>query len=222
MFIGHFAAGFALKGAEKRVPLAWLLLAAMWMDIVWDVLLLAGRENARIVPGITAANALDLYDYPFSHSLLFALIWAGLFYLLPRVVPIARAVSRNRVGFILAAAVLSHWVLDFIVHRPDLALFPGVSPKVGLDLWDYPLASYLLETALFIAGAWIYLRTTRGTSRRVPWGITNLFVVLFGVFLVGLFSPPPPNLMVVAWSGLIGALVTLLVVIWLDRRRMAA
>ncbi len=108
------------------------------------------------------------------------------------------------------------------MHRPDLALTPGASPKFGLGLWNHTLPSALLEIALYTVGVWIYLRATCNPTHRGLWGFMTLAMILFALFLASLLSPPPPNIHVVAWSGLIGALVTLLATIWIDRRRMAA
>ena len=218
MFLGHFAAGFALKGADKRLSLGWLLLASAWLDIVWSVLLLAGVEAARIVPGITAANPLDLYDYPFSHSLLFALVWSALFFVLPRLVRITARADRTRAGLVLAAAVVSHWLLDLLVHRPDLPLAPGTSPKFGLDLWDYPAVSIALETLLFLLGLGIYLRVTRATTALGRWGIIVLAAILLVLFASS-FSGLPPNMQAVAVSGVFGTLLFIAIAAWLDRKR---
>jgi hypothetical protein len=221
MFLGHFAAGFALKAARPRLSLGWLLLAATWMDIVWSALLLAGVEAARIVPGITRANPLDLYDYPFSHSLLFALGWSALFYGLPRVLPVAAPAGRHRAGLVLAAAVFSHWLLDLLVHRPDLPLAPGASPKLGLDLWNYPALSIPLEGLLFVAGVGLYLRVTRARTGLGRWGMLG-FAALLSLLFAMSFSAPPPNLQAVAVSGLFGTLLFIALAAWLDGKRVAA
>ncbi len=130
MFIGHFALGFAAKRAAPRLSLATLFAAAQFADLLWPFLLAAGVEQVRIVPGITAFTPLDFISYPYSHSLLALVIWGVLFGAICAVI-----VRDRRVMLVVAALVVSHWVLDWITHRPDMPLYPG-SVKVGLGLWN--------------------------------------------------------------------------------------
>jgi len=116
LFTGHYSFSFAGKRAEKRIPLWLLFLAVQWIDMMWSIFVLLGIEKVRIVPGITASNALDLYYMRYTHSLAGVLCWSVLAYVVCRIVPSLRGV---RTELILAAAVFSHWILDLIVHRPD-------------------------------------------------------------------------------------------------------
>ena len=75
MFIGHFALGFAAKRAVPRVSLAVLLVAALFADVLWPVLVLLGVETVRIVPGYTVVTPLEFVSYPWSHSLLLLAGW---------------------------------------------------------------------------------------------------------------------------------------------------
>jgi len=129
VFIGHFAAGFAAKRAAPRVSLALLMAAVAWADILWTIFLLLGWEHARISPGDTKYTPLDLYDYPWSHSLLMLLVWGallgGIYWLLKRAATGA---------WIVGGCVVSHWVLDWVTHRPDMPLYPG-GPRFGLGWW---------------------------------------------------------------------------------------
>jgi len=141
------------------------IFAAEFLDLIWPVFLLLGIEHVRVVPGITKVQLFDFYDYPFSHSLTMALRWAlalGLIYFLVR--------RYARGAWTLAALVVSHWVLDFIVHRPDLPLWPG-GPKVGLGLWNSWAASIFVEVLLFGVGMWMYLGATRPRDRVGAWAI---------------------------------------------------
>src|SRR6186997_681775 len=126
MFIGHFGVAFAAKRPAPRVSLGTLFLAAQFIDLLWPVLLLLGVERVRIAPGITRVTPLDFEHYPISHSLLAVLGWAvlvgGAHFLLRR---------ERRAALIVAALVLSHWVLDLLMHRPDLPLAPGATVLVG-------------------------------------------------------------------------------------------
>ncbi|HET6543244.1 MAG TPA: hypothetical protein VFG46_22310, partial [Chryseolinea sp.] len=130
MFIGHFAAGMAAKKIQPTLSLGTLFLAAQFLDLLWPTLLLLGIEHVIISPGISKMTPLAFVDYPISHSLLVVTIWSLLFGIC------FFLFTRNRIGaLLLSGLVLSHWVLDVIVHVPDLPLYPGPSPKVGLGLW---------------------------------------------------------------------------------------
>src|SRR5712692_4508408 len=158
MFTGHFGVALAAKKAAPRSSLGTLILAAQFIDLLWPIFLLPGLEHVRIAPGITKVSPFDFYDYPISHSLLMVVVWSvvlgGLYY----------AFRRYRRGpCIITLAVLSHWVLDFIVHRPDLPLWPR-GPRVGLGLWNSWPASIAVEVLFFGAGLLIYLGTTRAND----------------------------------------------------------
>ena len=128
MFIGHFGVGFGAKAAAPRVSLGTLLLAAQFLDLLWPIFLLLGIESVRIDPGNTAVTPLDFVSYPLTHSLLTGVGWGGL-------LGGAYALHRRwlRGAVVVAATVVSHWVLDWVSHRPDLPLIPGGN-KVGLGL----------------------------------------------------------------------------------------
>ncbi len=155
MFVGHYSVSFAAKTAEKRIPLWLLFIAVQFIDVLWSIFVLLGIEKVRIVPGITASNALDLYYMPYTHSLLGVLFWSALAFVVCQFVPSLRG---KRTGLILAAAVFSHWTLDLIVHRPDLALYDSVG-KMGFGLWNYRGAAFGLEMAVLSGGAAMLYRT---------------------------------------------------------------
>ncbi len=212
MFIGHFAVGLAAKRAAPRTSLGTLTLAALFLDALWPIFLLLGIERAAITPSTNSFLLLDFTYYPFSHSLLMALVWAALF----SIVYFAR--TKYRAGALVCGAlVVSHWILDFIVHRPDLPLWPG-GPKAGLGLWNHPVGAMALETFLFIAGIWIYERTTRPKNMVGRASVWAYAIVLMGLYLGDATSSPPPNISVVAWMGLIGWLFVLWA-LWIDNNR---
>ena len=204
MFIGHFGVAFAAKRLAPRTSLATLILAAQFLDFLWPILLLLGFEHVRIVPGITKVQPFDFYDYPFSHSLTMALRWAlavGLiYYLLRRYI---------RGAWVAGVLVLSHWALDFLVHRPDLPLWPG-GPKDGLGLWNSWPATISAEVLLFGAGVWLYVTATRARDWVGRYALWSLVVFLFLGWLAATFGPPPPNVHQLA----IGAMGMWLVVPW--------
>lgn len=219
MFIGHYAVAFALKPVEKRLSLGWLFVAVMFVDALWSLFNLLGIEYTPILAHPTIAVPYDFVFYPYSHSLLAAFVWAGVTFFLLQRVPLARSANRTRVAAIMAVAVFSHWVCDFIVHEPELSLWGG-DPKVGLGLWDYPDVAYLVEAALFIVGVAIYLRSTRGRSSGGKWGMTIFAGTLLILFSLTTFSHSvPPSMTVAAVMNLIITALLALFAGWLDKRR---
>jgi len=188
MFIGHFAVGFALKRASPRTSLGWFIAAAQLLDLLWPCFLLLGWERVRIDPGNTPMTPLAFDSYPYSHSLLMACVWA--------VVLSALYFSRTHLrtaALWIGAAVVSHWVLDFITHRPDLPLTPWSSARVGLGLWYSVAATIVVELAMFAAALWIYVRTTRARDaigRAAFWAFVLFLIVAYVANIAG---PPPPD-----------------------------
>ncbi|MEP6848189.1 MAG: hypothetical protein ABI999_04985 [Acidobacteriota bacterium] len=189
MFVGHYGISFAGRSMFGRVPLWVWFIAVQWMDILWSVLVLTGVEKLRIVPGFTQANALDLYFMPYTHGLPGSIVCSfvlGVF--------VASFVPGNRVttGLLVAAASFSHWVLDLIVHAPDLPLYDD-SAKVGFGLWRHVILSFPLELIFLGLGAWVYSRVAKfptAKSRYVFW----VFVIFLAVIQVyANFGPPPPS-----------------------------
>src|SRR5215831_3902203 len=163
MFIGHFAAGFAAKRVVPRVSLAVLFLAAQLADVLWPIFVAVGLETVRIAPGITAVTPLDFVSYPYSHSLLALTIYALTF----------AAICWWRLGsrttsIVVALLVISHWVLDFATHRPDMPIYPG-GPTYGLSLWNSLPATVAVELAMFAGGVWVYAKTTRARDAVGRW-----------------------------------------------------
>src|SRR5712664_3324130 len=137
MFIGHFAVGYGAKRYAPRAPLWALMAAPLLADILWTVFLLMGWEHARIAVGDTRYTPLDLYDFPWSHSLVMLVVWATV----------------SGAGYFL-------WKLDWITHRADMPLYPG-GPKLGLGLWNSIAGTMVVEILMLAAGVWMYARTTR-------------------------------------------------------------
>jgi membrane-bound metal-dependent hydrolase YbcI (DUF457 family) len=216
MFVGHFAVGFAGKRAAPVVSLGTLFLAAEFLDVLWPSFLILGIESVRIVPGITEASPLDFVSYPYSHSLLAAAVWSVLFSLVYWLIR-----RRPRESVLLGLVVMSHWVLDFITHRPDLALTPVSRLRVGLGLWYSRPASLAVELLLFFIGILLYARSTRASDRIGRYGLWGLVGFLLASYLAAAFGPPPPSAGALAWGG---QSVWLLIIwgYWLDRHRSTA
>jgi hypothetical protein len=199
--IGHLAVGFASKRWAPRASLGWLVFAAIFADVLWSIFVLTGVEHARIVPGITKAMPLDLQYNGISHSLVGMLGWAAL------LAAIYFAGYRDaRASAVLFAGVLSHFVLDWISHRPDMPLLPS-GPRVGLGLWNYPVAAITTEAAMLLAGVWLYTRSTRARPGRAGRGLATLLIVLLAMNVAAYFGPPPPSVQSMAALNLATVLV---------------
>ena len=215
MFIGHFAVAFAAKPVAPKVSLGTMFVACELVDVVWPVFVLLGIESVAIKPGATAFTALEFVHYPWTHSLLMCALWglglAGLYWLARR---------DARAALVVGAVVVSHWVLDAIVHEPDLPIVPGGDARVGLGLWNSVPGTLLLEGAMFAAGIAIYLARTRGRDGIGRWGLWGTVALLIAAYVGASFGPPPPNVDAIAWTGLIGGALTGALGYWIDRHRM--
>ncbi len=196
MFLGHFGIGFGAKAAAPKTSLGTLFFAAQFVDLLWPTLLLLGLEHVEIAPGITRVTPLDFVHYPISHSLITALMWGILFGV---IYGLARWNLRG--AAICSMAVVSHWILDFITHRPDLPLFPGGVGRVGLGLWDSLWATILVEGSIFIIGICFYMRTTQTRDRVGSIGLWALVVFLTLIHIGNLFGDPPPSVDMIAYAG---------------------
>ncbi len=213
MFIGHYALGLAARKPAPGISLGTLFLASQFVDLLWPLFLLFGIEQVRIDPGNTAFTPLDFTHYPFTHSLLASVGWAVLFGL------VYYALRRNGKGaVILGLLVLSHWVLDLIAHRPDLPLGFGDSVYFGFELWNSVAGTMIFETALFIGGILLFLKTSRAKDRIGKYGFWALIGILYIIYLANVFGPPPPDEGAIAVAG--NALWLFVIwAYWVDRHR---
>jgi membrane-bound metal-dependent hydrolase YbcI (DUF457 family) len=196
MFIGHFAVAFGAKRAAPRIPLSLLVGAVIALDLLWPLFLLAGMETVRIDPGNTAFTPAAFDHYPWSHSLVMAVLWGALLGL--AVMPRLRSGAS---AAIVAGAVISHWVLDFVTHRPDLPLWPG-SDKFGLGLWNSIPATLIVEGAMFAASVYLYQSAFPARDRTGRWALVGLVVFTGVIWVSGPWSPPPPDVRAIAYVGL--------------------
>lgn len=213
MFIGHLAVAFAAKRATPRTSLGVLFAAAQLPDIVWPVLVLTGTEQVAIEPGNTAFTPLNFVSYPWSHSLVMVALTGGLLGLLYG--------GRKRdftAGAVVALLAVSHWVLYWVSHRPDMPLVPGGGLH-GLGLWNSVPLTMLVEGGLFVAGVALYATFTRARDSIGRYGFWSLIVFLAAIYVGDRFSPPPPGPRAIAWLGVIAGLVLYFWGDWSDRHR---
>lgn len=213
MFIGHIAVALAAKKAAPKVSLGTLTMAVSFVDLLWPTFLLLGIEHVRINPGNTAFTPLDFYDYPVSHSLLTGIGWTLIFGM------IYYAVRRSFKGaWILATCVLSHWVLDFVSHRPDMPLAPGLNIYIGLGLWNSVPATMIVEGTLFIIGVAVYVRSTVALDRTGTYSFWSFIIFLILAWVGNIVGGPPPNVMALAW-GAQSAWLLVIWAYWIDKHR---
>jgi hypothetical protein len=215
VFIGHFAVGFAAKQFAPRTSLAALLTAPQLADVLWPIFLLLGWEHVRIDPGNTRFTPFDFISYPWSHSLLMLCVWAtvfaGIYYAISRYMPGAIAIW---------VAVVSHWFLDWITHRPDMPLVPG-GARYGLGLWNSIAGTMSVEIVMFAVGLGMYARATQAKDRIGRWGFISYVVLLLVVYFANAFSAPPTSITGLAWTA-VAAPVILIPWAWLFDRHRAA
>ncbi|MGV7122138.1 hypothetical protein ACVENA_15485 [Sphingopyxis sp. 550A] len=203
MFIGHFAPALIAATRPKAAGLGTLFVAAQLVDIGFAALLIPGVEAMRIVPGITAMNPMDLHHMPYTHSLLGTALWAAAFGLL-----VWFGTRRREAAIGAAIIVLSHWFLDLIVHIPDLTLF-GAPPKLGLGLWNHPLAEMPLEILLTFGALLYYARRTAAPSASIRlWVLAGLLALVQAIDWFGskepVYSISIPATMLAAYAVLAG------------------
>ena len=214
MFIGHFGAGLAGKKAAANPSLGTMFLAAQLLDLVWPIFILAGIEKVKVVPGISAATPLDFTYYPYTHSLLMVLVWSFAFGM------IYYFIKKNlRGALVLGLLVLSHWILDLLVHIPDLPLYPGSTIKAGFGLWNYPTIAVILEALIFIAGIYLYLSATKTKNRTGTIAFWTMVVFLSVIYVMNIFGPPPPSVEAIGYAGLLQWLF-IPWAFWIDRNRV--
>jgi uncharacterized MnhB-related membrane protein len=218
MFVGHYGPAYAANVARRTIPLWVLFIAVQLLDVWWAIFVLLGIEKVRIVPGITATSPFDLYYMPYTHSLIGSVIWsigAGLLYYL------FRTRDGRIAAAIVGAAVFSHWVLDLLVHRPDLSMYDDTL-KVGLGLWNYPIPAILLELAVLFGGIFLYLRTTRAITPFGRYGMVIFGVAMAIIQSIAFFGPPPASVKANAVTTLALYAIFTGAVWWLEKQRIPA
>lgn len=215
MFIGHFGLAFAARRLAPRTGLGTLGAASQWVDLLWPVLLLLGIEQVRIAPGDTVYTSLAFVHYPWTHSLLTSIGWGLLLGLAYRL-----ATGERRGAWVVGALVASHWVLDFLTHRPDLPVVPWGAEKVGLGLWNNVVATVLVEGAIFAGGVWLYASGTRPLRRAGSMALWSLVAFLVAMAVANQLSTPPGEA-AVAWGTLSMWLIVLWMA-WIDRLRQSS
>ena len=216
MFVGHYAVSLALKRFEKRASLGVLFLAVQFVDIVFFPFVLAGIERLNIVENFTQSTHFELEYMPYTHSLLGSALWAAAAYVLFRWI----IVRNSSVALVVALAVFSHWVLDLIVHTPDLPLWSDESLKLGFGLWNNAVATFTLEALLLGSALWLYLRSTSATNRVGRYGMGVFVGLLVLINIPNIFGPlMDDSELGLAVSALTAYFLFAAAAFWLDTKR---
>ena len=214
MFIGHFGVGFAAKKVVKKTSLGTLFLASQFVDLLWPILLILGIEKVEINPVNTGLTPLNFVYYPFSHSLLAAIVWAFIFGLIYYLI-------KKDLGSAIWCGLLvpSHWILDLIVHRPDLPLWPGHgSPMFGLGLWSSIYGTIIIEVGIFLVGVYLYSKTTEPKNKTGSISLWILVIFLLPVYFMNIFGPPPNSIDAIGYVGL-SQFILIAWGYWIDKNR---
>lgn len=214
MFAGHLGAALVLARAERRVNAGTFVAAALLPDLLLWSFILLGWESVTIPPDFSTTHQAA-FVFPWSHGLVASVGWS----VAAGTVAFA-ATGNGRAATLLAAAVFSHWVLDLIVHRPELPLAAASSPLVGLGAWDHLAWALALEAAIVVAGLWLF-----ASGSVLGRGRTQVLVVLVLVLLAFTIAgmtvvPPPPSARAMAASSLATLLAVCGAVWWLGRARL--
>lgn len=214
MFLGHYAVALGAKRAAPKASLGTLVMASQFIDLLWPVLLLVGIEHVRLDPGNTAVTPLDFTNYPFSHSLTGVVLWGlvvgGMYF----------AIKRSwKTALVIGLAVVSHWFLDLVVHRPDLPLTFAGEGRVGLGGWNSLPLTLMFEFGLLAVGTYMYVRCTKATDRIGTYGLAGLIAFLVVIYAANVFGPPPPDVGMIGIAGNASWLFVLWAA-WVDRHRV--
>jgi hypothetical protein len=205
MFIGHYAVGLASKKLAPRASLGALIAAPILLDLIWPILLLLGWEHVSIQLVGNPFLRLSFDSYPISHGLVAVLGWATLF------AALYYGFTRYGAGAIVIwMGVVSHWLMDFIVHRPDLPLYSGGTRLVGLGLWNHRWYTIAIETTIFALGIWLYWSQTKAKDKIGVYAFWGFAIFLLAAYGGAAFGPPPKSVKMIA----IGTLFSWLLIPW--------
>ena len=219
MFIGHYAAAFALKGVEKKASLGMLFIATQFVDILFFPFVVTGIERLTFVKDYTEVNNFYMDYYPFTHSLLGSILWGFLFYLVYKFLILKQEPNTGKIALVMGLAVVSHWFTDLIVHTADLPLFYG-KPKYGFGLWNYKNATFITEAVLLLIGFLYYLSKTKPITKSgnfLGW-LFLLFLILIN-FLNLYVLPANEDIGSLTVSALIAYFLFALLAHFIDKKR---
>lgn len=218
MGVGHAAVALGAAKVVPRLNVAWLVFAAFLADFLLGIFLLMGLEQVN-APADYASRHYLTFTFPYSHGLLALLLWGAAFGLL---VAFIRGEDRPRVFVIVAALVLSHFLLDGLVHVAGLPLVGESSPKFGLGLWKHLPFELALETVMVIIGVALYFQLAARNPGRGKWGMLALMLLLTTLTWIQLFTNKAPTPAQMAASCILLPVLFSAAMYPLDRKRAAS
>jgi hypothetical protein len=200
LLVGHVAVGFLAKRVAPGVSLGTLVLAALLPDLLWCAFMIAGLEGVEMIkPGTTLMNSTVVSRMDWSHSLASGALLGGAFVIF----------RRNRTGaWVLFAAVLSHWLLDFASHNPDMALAPGTKLHLGLGLWNSIPETLAIEGALWLLALVLFVKASHSANRAALYVLWIVAALLTAAWYNNIAGPPPDTSRMGISSLIFFALVT--------------
>ena len=216
MFIGHLGVGLAMKKADQRINLGLLFFAAMLLDVLLWIFVLLGIEQVIVPPNFANLHYLT-FSFPYSHSLVGALVWSALAFGIAKYGLFRGKDWATRAGWVVSLAVFSHFILDFLSHVPDLPLV-GNSFKIGFGLNSNIWVELSVEVLIAAIGLVVYWRSAAGTSRAARFGLIALMAFLAVLTVGGAMSPTAPVPVQAAISALVMIPLVSGIAFWLDRK----
>lgn len=217
MGVGHAAVAIGAAKVAPRVNAGWLLFAAFLADFLLGIFALAGLEQTHVPPDYASRHYLT-FTFPYSHGLVPLILWGALFgFLVSRV----QHDDRRRVFLLVGALVLSHFLLDGLVHVAGLPVLGENSPKLGLGLWRHLPLELALESVMSLIAVVLFLKTAGvATSASSRWGIPIFLVLLAAITWTQLWAkePPIPSQLIPTW--IVAPVLFSAIVYALDRKRV--
>jgi hypothetical protein len=216
MFAGHVGAALAIGRAERRINVGVLVFAALLLDFVLWLFILLGWESATIPVDYVSTHQVA-FVFPYSHGLLAAIAWSALAGAVMFALHPGSIETRRRFGLVVAAAVFSHWLLDALVHVPEMPLVGSDSTKMGLGLWQNMQLALVGEGLVLVVGYSLFVSGRRlSRARTVGLGVLSMLLLAFTV--VGMtIAPPPPSVSAMAVSSLVTVVVVSALTGWFAR-----
>ena len=220
MFAGHIGAALAIGRAEPGVNIGMFVTAALLLDLLLWLFVLLGWESVAI-PADFASTHQAAFLFPYSHGLLASVAWSAVA-AVAGLLLYARCQWKWRAAMLLAVAVFSHWVLDAVVHRPELPLAGAASRVVGLGLWNNIPVALLLEGVVVVLGLYLFVSGSK-VERSKSIALAVLTLVVMALTVVGMtIAPAPPSAAAMAGSSLATLLVVCVLAGVFGRKRRPA
>jgi len=216
MFAGHVGAAMAIGRAETGVNLGVLVFAAVFLDFVLWLLVLVGWESVTIPANFNTTHQPE-FVFPYSHGLLASIGWSVLAGAATFLWYARLNLAKLRAATFVSAAVFSHWLLDALVHAPELPVAGADSAKVGLWLWQNMPVALAVEAFIALAGLYLFVSGASLSRAKKFWlSVLALLIAVFTAFGMTV-APPPPSVVAMAGSSLVTIIVVSALAGWLGR-----